>query len=79
TVMQKIGMVVSMIYEAVKLHTTQGIRTVFSTHESDKIEGVKKVKETSLANTEGVLSCTDAEEKIIVNNKYPEQTVTIRK
>ncbi|GJT88250.1 hypothetical protein Tco_1069967 [Tanacetum coccineum] len=33
---------------------------------------VKKVRETSLANTEEVLSCTDAEEKIIVNNKYTE-------
>ncbi|GKD59724.1 hypothetical protein Tco_1297233 [Tanacetum coccineum] len=79
TVMQKIGMVVSMIYEAVKLHTTQGIRTVFSTHESDKIEGVKKVRETSSSNTKGVLSCTDAKEKIIVNSKYPEQTITIGK
>ncbi|GKF56815.1 hypothetical protein Tco_0170352, partial [Tanacetum coccineum] len=28
---------------------------------------------------EGVLCCTDTEEKIIVNNKYPEQTVTIGK
>nr|GEZ83004.1 hypothetical protein [Tanacetum cinerariifolium] len=32
-----------------------------------------------LANTKGVLSCTNAKEKIIVNNKYPEQTVTIKK
>ncbi|GJW25436.1 hypothetical protein Tco_0039247 [Tanacetum coccineum] len=57
-----------------------GIRTVSSTHESDKIgEGVKKIRETSLANTEGVLSCTDAKEKIVVNSKYPEQTVTIGK
>ncbi|GKC48397.1 reverse transcriptase domain-containing protein [Tanacetum coccineum] len=42
-------------------------------------EGVKKVRETSLANTEGVLNCSDAEEKIIINSKYPEQTVTIGK
>ncbi|GJX02492.1 hypothetical protein Tco_0186405 [Tanacetum coccineum] len=72
-------MVVSTIHEAVKFHTTQGIGTMFSTHESDKIEGVKKVRETPPTNTEGVLRCTDAEEKIIVNSKYPEQTVTIRK
>ncbi|GJU05659.1 reverse transcriptase domain-containing protein [Tanacetum coccineum] len=78
--MQKIGMVVSTIYEAVKFHTTQGIRTVFSTHESNKIgEGVKKINETSPTNTKGVLSCTDVEEKIIINSKYPEQTVTIEK
>ncbi|GJV69367.1 hypothetical protein Tco_1484876 [Tanacetum coccineum] len=56
-----------------------GIRTVFSTHESGKTEGVKKVRETFPTNTEVVLSCIDSEEKIIVNNKYPEQTVTIGK
>ncbi|GJR21431.1 hypothetical protein Tco_0969958 [Tanacetum coccineum] len=38
----------------------------------DNGEGVKKIRETSPANTKGVLSCTDAEEKIIVNSKYPE-------
>ncbi|GKA15868.1 reverse transcriptase domain-containing protein [Tanacetum coccineum] len=79
TAMQKIRMVVSKIHGAVKFHTTQGIRTVFSTYESNKIEGVKKVRETSPANTKGVLSCIDTKEKIIVNNKYPEQTVTIGK
>ncbi|GKG03126.1 hypothetical protein Tco_0310762 [Tanacetum coccineum] len=72
-------MVVSTIHEAVKFHTTQGIRIVFSLHKSDKIEGVKKVRETSSSNTKGVLSCTDAKEKIIVNSKYPEQTITIGK
>nr|GEV35372.1 hypothetical protein [Tanacetum cinerariifolium] len=80
TVMHKIGMVVSTIHKAVKFHTTQGIKTVFSTHESDKIrECVKKIRETSPANIGGILSCTDAEEKIIVNSKYPKQTVTIGK
>ncbi|GJR68260.1 reverse transcriptase domain-containing protein [Tanacetum coccineum] len=42
-------------------------------------EGVKKVRETSPENIEGVFSCIDAEEKIIVNSKYLEQTATIRK
>ncbi|GJZ04837.1 reverse transcriptase domain-containing protein [Tanacetum coccineum] len=80
TSMQKMGMVVSTIYEAIKFHTTQGIGNMFSTYESDKIkEGVKKIRETSPANTEGVLRYTDAKEKIVVNSKYPEQTVTIGK
>ncbi|GJV01950.1 hypothetical protein Tco_1335519 [Tanacetum coccineum] len=71
-------MVVSTIHGAVKFHTTQGIKTVFSTHESDKIgEGVKKIRETSPSNTEGVLSCTDAEEKIIVNNKTNANVFTL--
>ncbi|GKC20576.1 reverse transcriptase domain-containing protein, partial [Tanacetum coccineum] len=80
TTMQKMGMVVSTIYEAVKFHTTQRIETVFSTYESEKIgESVKKIKLTSPANTEGVLSCTDVEENIVVNSKYPEQTLAIGK
>ncbi|GKB11466.1 hypothetical protein Tco_0845389 [Tanacetum coccineum] len=77
--MQKIGMVVSTIHGAVKFCTTQGIRIVFSTHEFGRIEGIKKVKEMSSSNTEGVFSCINAEEKIIVNSKYPEQTDTIGK
>nr|GEX38777.1 hypothetical protein [Tanacetum cinerariifolium] len=73
--MQKMGMVVSLIHEPIKFQTTQGIETVFSTHESDKIgEGVKKTRETSLANKEGVLSCTDAKEKIIVNSLLSEDS-----
>nr|GEV69919.1 hypothetical protein [Tanacetum cinerariifolium] len=77
--MQKIVMVVSTIHRAVKFHTTQGIETVFSTQESDRIKGVKKVRKTSSLNIKGVLSCINAEERIIVNSKYPEKTVTIRK
>nr|GEV73474.1 putative ribonuclease H-like domain-containing protein [Tanacetum cinerariifolium] len=54
TAMQKMGMVVSTIHEAIKFHTTEGVGTMFSTHESDKVKGVKKIEETSLANTEGM-------------------------
>nr|GEU83467.1 reverse transcriptase domain-containing protein [Tanacetum cinerariifolium] len=67
TTMQKMGMVVSTIHGPIKFYTTKGIETMFSTHESDKIDG-----ETSPANTEGVLSCTNTEEKIIVSSKYLE-------
>ncbi|GKE35857.1 hypothetical protein Tco_1455179 [Tanacetum coccineum] len=65
---------------AIKFYTTRGFGTVFSTHESDKIkEGMKKVRETPLVNEKGVFSCTTAEEKVVVNNKYLEQTVVIGK
>ncbi|GKB22333.1 hypothetical protein Tco_0856256 [Tanacetum coccineum] len=74
------GIVVSTIYGAIKFHTTEGIGTVFLTHESDKVkEGMKKVRETPPANEKGVFSCTTTEKKVVVNNKYPEQTVTIGK
>ncbi|GJV49422.1 hypothetical protein Tco_1439634, partial [Tanacetum coccineum] len=42
-------------------------------------EGQKKVKETILEVTKDALSCVDAEERIIVNDKHPEQTVVIGK
>ncbi|GJR49156.1 reverse transcriptase domain-containing protein [Tanacetum coccineum] len=47
TAMQKMGIVVSTIHEAIKFHTTEGM-----THESDKVkEGMKKVKhQTWVAN-----------------------------
>ncbi|GJS93502.1 retrotransposon protein, putative, ty3-gypsy subclass [Tanacetum coccineum] len=80
TTMQKMEIVVSTIHGAIKFHTTREIGTVFLTHESDKIkEGMKKVRETPLVSEKGVFSCTTTEEKVVVNNKYPEQTVDIEK
>ncbi|GJV94061.1 hypothetical protein Tco_1578361 [Tanacetum coccineum] len=38
TAMQKMGIAVSTIHGAIKFHTAKGIRTVFSTQESDKIK-----------------------------------------
>ncbi|GJY36872.1 reverse transcriptase domain-containing protein [Tanacetum coccineum] len=78
--MPKMGIMVSTIHGATKFHTTKRIGTVFSTHEFDKVkEGMKKVRETPLANKKGVFSCTMAEEKVVINNKYPEQIATIKK
>ncbi|GJR27522.1 hypothetical protein Tco_1103754 [Tanacetum coccineum] len=78
--MQKMGIVVSTIHGAIKFYPIEGIGTVFSTYESDKVkEGVKKIRETPPASEKGIFSCTTTEEKLVVNNKYPEQTVTIGK
>ncbi|GJR90762.1 reverse transcriptase domain-containing protein [Tanacetum coccineum] len=78
--MQKIGIVVSKIYRAIQFHTPRGIDTVFSTYEPNKVEeGLKKVKETAPKITKNALSCANAEEKITINDKYPEQKVAIRK
>nr|GEV67263.1 reverse transcriptase domain-containing protein [Tanacetum cinerariifolium] len=42
----EMGIVVSTIHEAIKFHTAKGIKTVFLTHESNKIkEGIKKLLE----------------------------------
>ncbi|GJV56818.1 hypothetical protein Tco_1457823 [Tanacetum coccineum] len=48
-------------------------------HLSQVGEGSKRLREASPEVTKGVLSYTGAEEKIIVNNKYPEQMVIIGK
>ncbi|GJS72161.1 hypothetical protein Tco_0705002 [Tanacetum coccineum] len=68
------NMVSKTIHGAIKFHTTRGIGIVFSTHKSDKIKkGMKKIKETPLVSEKGVFSCTTTEEKVVANNKYPEQ------
>ncbi|GJR93599.1 reverse transcriptase domain-containing protein [Tanacetum coccineum] len=68
TSMQRMGIVVSMIHGAIKLHTEKGIRAVFSMDEVD--EGTKRVRRIPAINEERILSCVNAEEKIIVNDKY---------
>ncbi|GKD85626.1 hypothetical protein Tco_1356780 [Tanacetum coccineum] len=51
--------------------------TVLSVGETD--EGTKRARKIPATNEERVLSCVNAEEKIIVNDKYLDQTVTIEK
>nr|GEV85148.1 retrotransposon protein, putative, Ty3-gypsy subclass [Tanacetum cinerariifolium]GEV85664.1 retrotransposon protein, putative, Ty3-gypsy subclass [Tanacetum cinerariifolium] len=77
TAMQRMGIVVSTIHEAIKFHTEKGIETVLSTDGSNK--GTKRAKKIHAKSKERVLSCVNDKEKIIVNTKYPDQTVTIGK
>ncbi|GJV20745.1 reverse transcriptase domain-containing protein [Tanacetum coccineum] len=77
TTMQRMGIVVSTIHRAIKFHTKKRIGTVLLADETE--EGTKKTRKILATNEEKVLSCINAEEKIIVNDKYPDQTVTIRK
>ncbi|GJR81763.1 reverse transcriptase domain-containing protein, partial [Tanacetum coccineum] len=77
TAMQRIGIVVSMIHEAIKFHTKKGIGTVLSADKTD--EGTKRARKILATNEERILRCVNAEENIIINDKYPDQTVTIGK
>ncbi|GJW23825.1 hypothetical protein Tco_0037636 [Tanacetum coccineum] len=77
TTMQRMGILVSTIHGDIKFHTKKGIGTVLSADESD--EGTKRTRKILATNEERVLICVNAEEKIFVNDKYPDQTVTIRK
>ncbi|GJZ36239.1 hypothetical protein Tco_0582056 [Tanacetum coccineum] len=76
TAMQKIGIVVSIIHIAIKFHTPKGVGTVLLTYEPDKTgEEQKKLKEASQEATKDTLTCMSAEEEIVINDKYPNQTV----
>ncbi|GKB40630.1 hypothetical protein Tco_0885572 [Tanacetum coccineum] len=77
TAMQRMGIVVSTVHGAIKFHTKKGIGTVLSIGETD--EGTKRARKIPTKNEERVLSCVHTEEKIIVNDKYPDQTVAIGK
>ncbi|GJU32914.1 reverse transcriptase domain-containing protein [Tanacetum coccineum] len=63
---------------AIKFHTPEGVGTVLLTYKPNKTrEGQKKLKEASQEVTKDTLSCMSAEEEIVVNNEYPDQTVVI--
>ncbi|GKC31888.1 hypothetical protein Tco_1039182 [Tanacetum coccineum] len=66
-----------MIHGAIKFHTEKGIKIVFSIDEAN--EGTKRARKIHATNEERVLSCVNAKENIIINDRYPYQTVTIEK
>ncbi|GKD84110.1 reverse transcriptase domain-containing protein [Tanacetum coccineum] len=73
TAMQKMGIVVSTIHGAIKFYTTIGIRTVFSSYESNKIkEGMKK----GLGPDRNTATCKEVEEltKAEILRKVKHQT-----
>ncbi|GKD01609.1 reverse transcriptase domain-containing protein, partial [Tanacetum coccineum] len=75
---QRMGIVVSTIHEAIKFYTPKGIGIVFSIRESDKAkEEQKKLKGISQKTLNGILSYVDAKERIVVNEEYPKQTIVI--
>ncbi|GJV89169.1 hypothetical protein Tco_1533107 [Tanacetum coccineum] len=77
TAIQKMGVVVSKIHGAIKFHTKKGVRTVLSIREAD--EETKRARRTLTISKERISSCDDTEEKVLVNDKYPKQMVTIGK
>ncbi|GKB91805.1 hypothetical protein Tco_0964077, partial [Tanacetum coccineum] len=78
TAMQRMGIVVSTIHGAIKFHTPKGIGTVLSTYEPPERDKRKKKSKTTCSEiAKNVLNYGDAEERIIFNTKYPEQTVAI--
>ncbi|GJX65549.1 reverse transcriptase domain-containing protein [Tanacetum coccineum] len=73
TAMQQTGIVVSTVYGAIKFNTPRGIGTIFSKYNSQKPKeeeggSINKYQ----GNEEIILSCMDIEERVVINDKYPE-------
>ncbi|GJY57795.1 reverse transcriptase domain-containing protein [Tanacetum coccineum] len=78
TTMQQIGIVVSTIHGALKFHTPQGIGTVFSQYNPEESEEEQRAtNEEHQEEVKDILSCVNAKERIVVNDQYLEQTITI--
>ncbi|GJV31212.1 reverse transcriptase domain-containing protein [Tanacetum coccineum] len=77
TAMQRMGIIVYTIYEAIKFHTPRGIGTIFLTRKFDKArKEQKKLKGTPQKATKDILNCVDTKERIVVNEEYSKQTIT---
>nr|GEV56716.1 hypothetical protein [Tanacetum cinerariifolium] len=80
TAMHRMGIIVSTTPEAITFLTPRGTGIVFLTRDSNKIgEEQERLNEAHQETIKGVLSCVDAEERIVINRKYPDQTIIIGK
>ncbi|GKC69778.1 hypothetical protein Tco_1115661 [Tanacetum coccineum] len=78
TAMQQIGIVVSIVHGAIKFHMPKGIGTIFLEYNSQKPKEEKDGSTNKYqGNEEIILSCIDTEERVVINDKYPEQKITI--
>nr|GEV29102.1 hypothetical protein [Tanacetum cinerariifolium] len=78
--MQQIGIVVSIVHGAIKFHTTRGIVTFFSEYNSQKPKEEEDGPTNKYqGNEKSVLIFIDTEERIVINDKYPKQKITIGK
>ncbi|XP_071699610.1 uncharacterized protein [Rutidosis leptorrhynchoides] len=80
--MMKMGIIASTLHQLVKFHTPEGIGTLVSTYDREKVimairETRERPGECILETREEALSEGLSEEKISINPLFPEQEVTI--
>ncbi|XP_071741440.1 uncharacterized protein [Rutidosis leptorrhynchoides] len=78
--MKKIGIIVLTVHQMVKFHTHEGIGTLTSTYDKDKV--ILAIKETMKDLTECILEASEEDpqvEKISVNSMFPVQEISIGK
>ncbi|XP_071736652.1 uncharacterized protein [Rutidosis leptorrhynchoides] len=77
--MMKMGIIVSTVHQLVKFYTPEGIGTLASTYDREKV--IMAIRETEERPGECILENREEgpeEEKISINPLFPEQQVTIR-
>ncbi|GKB44377.1 reverse transcriptase domain-containing protein [Tanacetum coccineum] len=73
TAMQQIGIIVSTIHRAIQFHTPRGTGTVLSQYNPHRLEEKQRItSEENQEDAKDILSCVDAEERIVVSDQYPE-------
>ncbi|GJV22634.1 hypothetical protein Tco_1375329 [Tanacetum coccineum] len=77
TAMQQMGIMVSTIHGSIKFHMPKGIDTLISENTPQGQKKQRIASEARQEDKEDILNCVDAEEKIMVNDQNPEQTITI--
>ncbi|GKC32456.1 reverse transcriptase domain-containing protein [Tanacetum coccineum] len=78
TAMQQIGIVVSTVHGAIKFHMPRGIGTIFLEYNSQKPKEEDDGSTNKYqGNEEIILSFIDTEERVVINDKYLKQKITI--
>ncbi|XP_071713214.1 uncharacterized protein [Rutidosis leptorrhynchoides] len=78
--MKKMGIIVSTVHQMVKFHTHEGIGTLASTYDRNKV--ILAIKETIKEPTECILEASEEDpqvEKISVNLMFQDQQISIGK
>ncbi|GKD56630.1 hypothetical protein Tco_1290017, partial [Tanacetum coccineum] len=72
--MQRMGIVVSTIYAAIKFQTPNRVGIMYLSYSAWRVEDAyKKVRERSPEPPKVILNCLDAEEKVVISDLHPER------
>ncbi|GJX56081.1 reverse transcriptase domain-containing protein [Tanacetum coccineum] len=75
---QEMGIVVSTVHGYIKFHTPNGIGTIFSEHNSQRLmEEEGNLTNNGQGDAKDIFSCIDTKENIVIDDEYPKQKVTI--
>nr|GEX98159.1 reverse transcriptase domain-containing protein [Tanacetum cinerariifolium] len=79
TVIAELGMIPSTTHSAVLYQSEEGPKVMSEYQDIRQCEQFKRLKESLYEVPIKVFECVDPEEKIIINQKYPEHAITIER